>query len=101
MRTGSLTELSAVPGMPSKTTLRAFIRNRPDFPVILFGNRGAGYVFNLEVAAAFVRANWRDKRSDRVGAAKAGKDKDVAKVAPQPCGLLEIFSAYDQDSAKP
>lgn len=59
---GSLADLAAIDDMPSQPTLQRFIAARDDFPVVERGRYGKAYVFDLEEAAAFVRANWRDQR---------------------------------------
>ncbi len=80
MPLGRLWELAAIADMPSVPTLRQFIRERPDFPVIEHGRKGAAYVIDLEEAAAFVREHWRDSRHELSGVAKAGR----ARRASQP-----------------
>ncbi|HEX8554705.1 MAG TPA: hypothetical protein VF695_08360 [Sphingomonas sp.] len=75
MRIGKLWELAAIPDMPSQPTLRAFIRSRPDFPVITTGSKGTAYVFDLDAAASFVRAHWRDMRAELSGSARANRGK--------------------------
>ena len=73
MRTGKLFELALIPDMPSQPVLRQMIRDRPDFPVIEHGRKGASYLLDLDAAAAFVRANWRDSRSEFSGVARASR----------------------------
>lgn len=62
MPLGSLWQLAALPDMPSQPTIRELIRARADFPIVERGRKGATYVFDLDKAAAFVRANWGDAR---------------------------------------
>ena len=73
MATGRLWELAAISDMPSVPTLRQFMRERPDFPVIAYGGKGVGYVLDLDAAAAFVRAHWRDSRATLSGRARASR----------------------------
>lgn len=65
MTRGNLAQLAAIEGMPSQPSLARFIAARPDFPVIQHGQNGRAYVFDLDTAAAFVRAHWRDGRNER------------------------------------
>ncbi|VVT16405.1 conserved hypothetical protein [Sphingomonas sp. EC-HK361] len=73
MTTGKLWELAALPDMPSAPTLRQLMRERPDFPIVERGRKGRDYVIDIEDAAAFVRANWRDARSTLSGKARASR----------------------------
>jgi hypothetical protein len=61
-RTGTLADLAALPGMPSQPSLQRFIASRLDFPVLQRGRNGVAYEFDLDAAAAFVAAHWRDGR---------------------------------------
>lgn len=62
MTIGGLVDLCALPGVPSAPTVRALLRRRADFPVIQRGSKRTPYLFDLDRAAAFVRANWGDAR---------------------------------------
>lgn len=73
MATGRLWELAAIADMPSVPTLRQFMRERSDFPVIAYGGKGVGYVLDLDAAAAFVREHWRDSRAMLSGRARASR----------------------------
>ena len=76
MPVGKLWELAAIADMPSAPTLRALIRERADFPVITRGRKGAEYLLDLDAAAAFVRANWRDGRAELSGRARATRSRN-------------------------
>lgn len=52
---GSLSELVAMPGMPSEPTLRKMIAEHSEFPVVSRGKNGVAYEFDLVEAANFVR----------------------------------------------
>lgn len=97
MPTGKLWELAAIPDMPSEPTLRAFIRQRADFPVIESGRKGVAYVFDLDVAAAFVREHWQDSRSEFSGVARATRATRAVGVAPQQCTLPGLFDEGELD----
>lgn len=62
LNTGSLKDLADLPGMPSERSLRNLIARWPEFPIIERGKSGRSYVFDLPIAAAFVRSNWRGGR---------------------------------------
>ncbi|MEO7688199.1 MAG: hypothetical protein ABIS51_02860 [Sphingomonas sp.] len=62
MTIGTLAALAKLPDMPSEPSLRRFVAARSDFPVERHGRNGVAYAFDLEAAAAFVRAHWRDGR---------------------------------------
>ncbi|MCI1141698.1 hypothetical protein MOP88_09605 [Sphingomonas sp. WKB10] len=65
MSLGTLTDLARLDGMPSYPSLARFIAARDDFPVIQRGQYGKPFILDLDAAAAFVRANWRDGRNER------------------------------------
>jgi hypothetical protein len=94
MPVGKLWELAAIPDMPSEPTLRQFMRARPDFPVIEHGGKGTPYLIDLDAAAAFVRAHWRDSRSQLSGRAKAKRSVVAAACAPQQ-GELPFLSTME------
>ncbi|MET4595775.1 MULTISPECIES: hypothetical protein [unclassified Sphingomonas] len=82
MPTVKLWELAALPDMPSAPTLRKFIRERADFPVIQYGRKGLDYTFDLDAAVAFVREHWRDTRSERSGVAPGGRRRPTIQFHP-------------------
>lgn len=65
MKVGTLLDLGNVDGMPSVPSITRFIAARDDFPVIQYGRNGKPFVLDLDAAAAFIRANWRDGRHER------------------------------------
>jgi len=87
---GKLWELAAIPDMPSVPTLRQFIRDRPDFPVIERGRKGTSYVFDLDAAAAFVREHWQDRRPTLSGRARATRGSADHRQAQLTLPSLEI-----------
>lgn len=87
MTLGTLAQLADVAGMPSAPSLRRFIAAQPDFPVIQRGQYGRAYVFDLDVAAEFVRAHWRDGRNERRRRRVA---KRLAEHAQLPLFTMEI-----------
>jgi hypothetical protein len=60
---GKFPALCAMPDMPSPPTLRAWIGMREDFPVACRTDRRRDWVYDLEDAAAFVRAHYVDGRA--------------------------------------
>ena len=62
MTTVRLFELAEAEGMPSVPSIRQLMRRRPDFPILQRGRKGAEYLFDLDAATAFIRANWKDAR---------------------------------------
>jgi len=82
MATGKLWELARLPDMPSAPTLRQFVRDRPDFPVLQRGRKGLEYLFDLDDAAAFVRVHWRDSRTARSGISPAQRERSQTQASP-------------------
>lgn len=80
MTVGNLAELAALNGMPSQPSLARFIAARADFPIIERGRYGKAYVLDLDAAAAFVRAHWRDGRNER-------RRRRLASLPPPPAQL--------------
>lgn len=52
---GTLGEFASLPGTPSEPTLRAMIRDYPDFPIIERGTNGRSYVIDFDDAWAFIK----------------------------------------------
>lgn len=101
-RVGALWELAALPGMPSQPTLRAFMSVRPDFPVLRHGSRGVSFLIDLNAAAAFVRAHWRDSRSDAddVACVKGGKPATASgATTPRQQMLPGLFACDDEQAS--
>jgi hypothetical protein len=63
MALGKFAALCAMPGMPTPPTLRDWIASRDDFPVAQLAENSRNWLFDLDEAAAFVRAHYRDRRS--------------------------------------
>jgi phage terminase Nu1 subunit (DNA packaging protein) len=52
---GNLSELAALPGMPSEPTIKKLIDDNRDFPIITRGDRGVAWEIDLGAAATFIR----------------------------------------------
>jgi hypothetical protein len=52
---GNLSELAAMPGMPSEPTIKKLIDENADFPIITRGDRGVAWEIDLGAAATFIR----------------------------------------------
>lgn len=85
-RLGRLRDLVAMPGMPSAPSLRRFIAARSDFPVIEQGGRNRDYLLDLNAAAAFVAAHWRDGRVERRQARLLAAREEMERA-----GMLPLF----------
>ena len=81
MTVGTLADLGALEGMPSLPSLQRFIAAHADFPVIQRGRYGLPYQLDLEIAAAYVRAHWRDGRRRT----SEEQEQHEASLTRQPC----------------
>ncbi|WP_046194804.1 hypothetical protein [Sphingomonas sp. SRS2] len=52
---GNLSELVAMPGLGSEPTIKKYIDDNPDFPIITRGDRGVAWEIDLGAAALFIR----------------------------------------------
>jgi hypothetical protein len=70
----SLTDLAALPSMPSQTTLRQIIRDNPDFPVVSWGKHGIAHEIDLALAVEwFARRSERLQEQERAASDKLGQ----------------------------
>jgi hypothetical protein len=77
---GKFAALCAMPEMPTPQTLRDWIASRDDFPVAQLTENSRNWLFDLDEAAAFVRAHYRDRR----GGHRRGPRDQITPQAQQP-----------------
>lgn len=72
----SLSQLAAMPGMPSEPTLRKLIEENPDFPVVNRGKNGQAY--EIDAAAAL---KWLADRREREEAERRVHQENLNQMA--------------------
>lgn len=68
---GNLSELAAMPGMPSEPTIKKHIDEHADFPIITRGDRGVAWEIDLGAAGTFIRDLQR--KAEEAGRARAAE----------------------------
>lgn len=87
----SLSELVALPGMPSEPTVRKMIEKNADFPIISRGKNGVPFEFDMQLAVEFIlglrqkeeeQARARSEELRQFGLELLGPDGAAVQSAP-------------------
>lgn len=87
----SLSELVALPGMPSEPTIRKMIEKNADFPIISRGKNGVAFEFDMKLAVEFIlglrrreedEARARSEELRQFGLELLGPDGAAVQSAP-------------------